>query len=121
MNFFSKTIFQDYELLTAIAKLVLAYSKMHEENRSDSMMEGTPQILCKGTFYRNFQMLILQFLRIRTSMKTTLSMQFEHRVLLFRPRWLMMTTEKLVRTHMAVQKYEYFFEHLKFSFQGFRN
>jgi len=37
----------DYELLDVIAKLVLAYSKMHEENRTDSMAEGIPMILCK--------------------------------------------------------------------------
>ena len=37
----------DYEMLDIIAKLVLSYSKMHEENRSDSMAEGIPQILCQ--------------------------------------------------------------------------
>ena len=33
--------------MDAIAQLVLAYSKMHEENRTDSMAEGIPLILCK--------------------------------------------------------------------------
>jgi len=37
----------DYEMLDIIAKLVLSYSKMHEENRADSMAEGIPQILCQ--------------------------------------------------------------------------